>query len=182
MVSAAECPPQFEDCLTVKGKRINCPDGALCSDGFPKNLGIACIKSMVDFPNPVISSVHGEQRDGYRHNGIDIAVPTGTVLNATKDGVVADIEGSLPIGDRTTLNGNFIEVNHDDGTVGVYLHLMEVYVKVGEAVDAGFAIGKTNDTGRSRGPHVHYTEYKNKSKKRSIEHTNDPAKVHGNCS
>ena len=177
-VLADDCPPKYEDCIVVKGKKVDCKDGALCDDGFPQNLGADCFKSLVAVPNPRVSSPYGEERPNGPHQGIDIAVPTGTPVFALKDGIVDEIEGSLLVGDRTTDNGNFVRVNHDDGTQGVYIHLEKVLVKNGWGIDAGVQIATSNDTGMSDGPHLHYTEYKTKKRSKG---TNDPALVHNKC-
>ena len=58
-----------------------------------------------------------------------------------------------------TGNGNFVRISYDDGTEGVYLHLLSVYVGTGDGVAAGEQIGTSNDTGDSQGPHLHYTQY-----------------------
>lgn len=110
-------------------------------------------------PNAYISSPYGVPRGNRIHNGVDIAVPTGTPVYAAKDGVVSEVVGIYPEGDRSTLNGNFVRINYDDGTAGAYLHLQKTTVKEGWSVDAGDKIGTSNDTGSGFGPHLHYTQY-----------------------
>lgn len=47
---------------------------------------------------------------------------------------------------------------------------------VGWGVDAGDEIGESNNTGNSRGAHLHYTQYRGQTRGR--DKTVDPAEVH----
>lgn len=98
-------------------------------------------------------------------------------MYAAKEGVVQDVVDGYAVGDRSTLNGNYVRVHYDDGTVGVYLHLKSAAVREGDSVDAGDLLGESNDTGRSSGPHLHYTQFDDLSR----SGTQDPALVHSNC-
>lgn len=103
-----------------------------------------------------ISSVFGSQRilNGVRkspHNGIDIAVPTGTPVKAMSEGKV------LLSADNFYYAGNFIIIDHGLGLNSMYLHLSESLVKEGQFVKRGEVIGKVGTTGRSTGPHLHWS-------------------------
>ena len=53
--------------------------------------------------------------------------------------------------------GNFVRILHDDGTMGVYLHLMKgsVSVREGQRVETGSLLARSGNTGNSTGPHRH---------------------------
>ena len=74
-------------------------------------------------------------------------------------------------------NGNFVRINYDDGTQGVYLHMQhrERVVFADDRVGAGDLIGYSNDTGRSEGPHLHYTHYNRSGQ------AEDPTLIHAQC-
>ena len=60
-------------------------------------------------------------------------------------------------------SGNYVRILHDDGTMGVYLHLMRgsVAVREGQRVEAGMQIGRSGNTGNSTGPHLHFVVQRN---------------------
>lgn len=93
---------------------------------------------------------------------IDIAMPEGTPIVAARSGMVVKIENSQS-GRGTNPSGNFVRILHDDGTMGVYLHLMRgsVAVREGVRVEAGAKIGRSGNTGNSTGPHLHFVVQRN---------------------
>lgn len=93
-------------------------------------------------------------RWGSVHEGIDLATPIGTAVNAADGGVVtwAGARGSY---------GNLVIIDHGAGFVSYYGHLSKIYVKVGAKVYKGQKIAASGNTGRSTGPHVHFEIRKN---------------------
>lgn len=82
------------------------------------------------------------------HRGIDLAAPTGTPIKAAKSGkvVVADTHYSW---------GNYVVIQHEDGTTMLYAHQESFVVNVGQQVSQGSVIGFVGSTGNSTGPHLH---------------------------
>ena len=76
-------------------------------------------------------------------------------------------------------NGNLVRINYDDGTQGVYLHLQHdsAVVEAGDRVFAGDHIANVNNTGRSGGNHLHYTEWTDRTR----QEYGYPRVIHGNC-
>ncbi|KAA8557022.1 M23 family metallopeptidase [Pseudomonas marginalis] len=95
--------------------------------------------------------------DAKSRYAMDIAMPEGTPIIAARSGVVVKIENSQ-IGRGNDASGNFVRVQHDDGTQGVYLHLKQgsVSVRPGQRVAVGSALGLSGNTGNSSGPHLHF--------------------------
>ncbi|MBA1275001.1 peptidoglycan DD-metalloendopeptidase family protein [Stutzerimonas azotifigens] len=93
---------------------------------------------------------------------MDIAMPVGTPIVAARGGMVVKIENSQS-GRGTNPAGNFVRIIHDDGTMGVYLHLMKGSVKVreGQRVEVGTALARSGNTGNSTGPHLHFVVQRN---------------------
>ncbi len=91
---------------------------------------------------------------GYEvHEGIDFVGDYGDIIAATGDGIVtlAGPKGGY---------GNTVTIDHDYGYETLYAHMSEVNVKVGDTVKRGQIIGYIGSTGRSSGPHLHYSIYK----------------------
>lgn len=83
------------------------------------------------------------------HNGIDLKANYEDV-HAVLDGIITEAGWDSKGG------GNFIKIKHFNRFETSYLHLSEIYCKVGEKVRAGFIIGKSGNTGNSTGPHLHF--------------------------
>jgi murein DD-endopeptidase MepM/ murein hydrolase activator NlpD len=56
--------------------------------------------------------------------------------------------------------GNRVLLDHGNGFTTMYAHLAQIYVKVGQTVNRGDAIGKMGSTGRSTGIHLHFEIHK----------------------
>lgn len=90
-----------------------------------------------------------EQRGNREHAGIDIAVPENTPLIAPVSGVIVSAQTDSGY-------GNFIDLRTPDGKILRFGHLNSMGVKEGQQVIAGQVIGKSGNTGRSTGPHLHF--------------------------
>jgi murein DD-endopeptidase MepM/ murein hydrolase activator NlpD len=96
---------------------------------------------------PVVSGFG--PRWGSFHEGIDIAVPTGTQIRAAASGSVsiAGAEGGY---------GNYTCIDHGGGLSTCYAHQEQILVSVGQDVSQGQIIGISDCTGHCLGPHVHF--------------------------
>ncbi|MGH3468510.1 MAG: M23 family metallopeptidase, partial [Thermocrispum sp.] len=88
-------------------------------------------------------------RWGTTHYGLDIANSIGTPIVAAADGTV--IEAGPASG-----FGNWVRIQHDDGTVTVYGHMYTYSVAEGQRVKAGEQIAEIGNAGQSTGPHLHF--------------------------
>lgn len=116
---------------------------------------IDCFKSVVANGNYALSS--GKDY-GWRtlngqpdfHGGVDISAPEGTAILNAKDGRV--IEAGYD-----SNNGNFVRIDHSDGTQTVYLHMQHAAsVSVNQIVVSGRRLGYVGNTGHSFGAHLHF--------------------------
>lgn len=111
--------------------------------------------------NKITTPLHGRitSRYGYRtnpisgkyglHTGVDIAADEGTGIVAAYNGVVKD----TGYGEK---KGNFVLMEHSDGTQTLYCHCSEVLVAEGSVIRAGELIALVGNTGWSTGPHLHF--------------------------
>jgi murein DD-endopeptidase MepM/ murein hydrolase activator NlpD len=116
-------------------------------------------------PVPPGTKVWPSSRYGYRtdpftgrrqfHNGIDYAGRLGDDIIVTADGVVKAVGKDRRL-------GYFVTVNHGNTFRTVYGHLRSrPPVTKGQQVKRGDVIGKIGNTGRSTGPHLHYSVIRN---------------------
>lgn len=84
------------------------------------------------------------------HNGIDLSASYENVYSVL-DGVITEAGWDNGGG------GNYIKVRHSNRFETAYLHLSQIYYKVGEIVKAGYIIGKSGNSGNSTGPHLHFS-------------------------
>ena len=88
----------------------------------------------------------------YTHKGIDFAVPSGTDIASPVSGKVIEVgnEG------RNKGYGKFIKVEAEDGKILVFGHLSKQFAKKDQEIVKGEVIGRSGNTGRSTGAHLHF--------------------------
>ncbi len=84
------------------------------------------------------------------HKGIDVATRLGAKVVAPADGIVADVGYHADM-------GNEVRIDHGHGISTFYGHLSRTAVVAGVSVKRGAVIGYVGSTGRSTGPHLHYS-------------------------
>ena len=103
---------------------------------------------IVPVKNYTISSPFGT-RGGEFHRGLDLAAPQGEPIYASKAGTVVKAEFHPSW-------GNYVAIEHEDGTTALYAHQQEYQVKVGDKVEQNQIIGYVGSTGNSTGSHLHF--------------------------
>jgi len=95
------------------------------------------------------------QRYSWYHRAIDIANKDSPAIVAAAPGRVAAVIYSR-VG-----YGNHVVIDHGNGYQTLYAHFAKIYVKKGQSVSVGQAIGQMGSTGRSTGIHLHFEIIKN---------------------
>ncbi len=108
-----------------------------------------------------ITSRYGWRRDPFTrrrsfHNGIDLAVYRGCPIYAA-------LAGTVRATGYSKIYGNYVIIRHHSGYQTLYGHMNTILTRRGRYVTANTKIGTVGSTGRSTGPHVHFTVYKNGS-------------------
>ncbi len=101
----------------------------------------------VDDPSYVTRGRALDGPDG-PHEGVDIAVATGSIVRAAGGGTVSEA-GSDP------QFGLFVIIQHPGEYQTLYGHLSRLVVEKGQQVEPGEVIGLAGNTGRSSAPHLH---------------------------
>lgn len=104
------------------------------------------------------------------HNGVDLKANFENVFSVL-DGIVTEAGWDVKGG------GNYMKIKHSNSFVTSYLHLSEIYYKVGEYVKAGFIIAKSGNSGNSTGPHLHFSVRENGNYINPIRFLNDLIKA-----
>jgi murein DD-endopeptidase MepM/ murein hydrolase activator NlpD len=92
----------------------------------------------------------GPKPNGQQNDGINLAVPEGTPVKSTEDGVVAYA------GNELKGYGNLVLIRHANGYVSAYAHASELMVKRGDTVKRGQVIAKSGQTGNVTSPQLHF--------------------------
>uniref|UniRef100_UPI00404802A6 M23 family metallopeptidase n=1 Tax=Aliarcobacter sp. TaxID=2321116 RepID=UPI00404802A6 len=105
--------------------------------------------------NSKITSAFGTKRV---YNGQLKSYHGGTDFKAKNDTpIIASNSGIVRISDNRFYAGNSIIIDHGQGVYSCYFHLNSMNFKVGDFVKKGEVIGLSGNTGRSTGPHLHFT-------------------------
>jgi LysM repeat protein len=134
--------------VTVPGGEVPVPVGStpaprkITGAGGPEYTGY--------YINPLPGSRRTQGLHGY--NGVDLGAPVGTPILASASGtVLLSRSGGWNGG-----YGNYIVIEHGNGTQTLYAHNSQNIVYAGQRVVAGQVVGYVGSTGRSTGAHVHF--------------------------
>lgn len=130
---------------------------SLANSGAPVGSASGAAGSGLLNPVPAgkINENFGQDRGDHKHEGVDIAAPAGTPIQAAMGGRVISVKGK---GDNNAA-GNRVSIQGDDGRFYSYFHMSDQdfgKVAVGQKVAAGDVIGLVGNTGRSKGNHLHF--------------------------
>ncbi|PJC21977.1 MAG: hypothetical protein CO060_01685 [Candidatus Yonathbacteria bacterium CG_4_9_14_0_2_um_filter_43_16] len=108
------------------------------------------------YSHPIPDGHKTQGTHGY--NGVDYGAPIGTPVYAAAEGTVIVSRFKTGSCGRTCFGGygNYIVIEHPNGTQTLYGHLSAVYTSVGGRVKKGQWIGEVGNTGRSTGAHLHF--------------------------
>lgn len=144
-----------EDFVVTRVKECNCPERAIFGDPdtseyiLPYRAGSSymCTQS---YCTP--GGSHMEQL----HYDFDMQV--GDIVIAARAGVMRRVIDYYP---DDGYEFNYVNIEHDDGTVAFYAHLMQnsVIINVGQSVRQGQYFAKSSRSGSPWFPHLHFGVY-----------------------
>lgn len=131
------------------GVKLFIPDGNLFSqsvavEGIPRGIFIDPLSS------PDCGGYLYQRGFTSYHDGVDLSKWDGCTIQAMANGRVY-------YAGWENLSGLTVKIDHGGGIHTYYYHLRDIYVKAGDRVQQGNAIGYMGTTGNSTGTHLHFT-------------------------
>ncbi|MDP3646243.1 MAG: M23 family metallopeptidase [bacterium] len=147
----------IEDAVLAAGVEILIPDGevptptpAAKSRTLSYTTPVGTLSQIGYYLRPIAGGIRSQGIHGY--NGVDFAAPTGTPIFASAEGetIVAKVTG------WNGGYGQYVVVQHANGSQTLYAHASSVIVSVGQHVQQGQVIAYVGRTGKVTGSHVHF--------------------------
>jgi murein DD-endopeptidase MepM/ murein hydrolase activator NlpD len=135
-----------EEVQTLKSFRDNVTDTRFWTEQFLEPVS-GCMVSPYG-----VQRYRNHKPTGDFHGGVDLRSPEGTPVKAASDGVVR-------IAQHITVLGNAVGLDHGQGVETLYMHMSRLAVEPGTHVKQGEVVGYVGTTGRSSGPHLHWSVY-----------------------
>jgi len=129
--------------------------GTTIIQGSPSNYGYI-------FPVAGLSlaNINNKSYPSYRgHTGVDVNINVvGKSVVAVKSGTVVTSKALRNGNGSYRSYGEYVVINHHDGTMTLYAHMLSGSRKVveGQSVSQGQVLGTVGSTGNSSGPHLHF--------------------------
>ena len=116
-------------------------------------------------PFPPGKTYHLSQTYCYRHSthsnemAYDFDIPLGGLIVAARAGEVIAVSDDRA-NDSPWPDANYMKIRHADGTIAIYIHLMQSSVRfaVGDTVDQGQVIAQSSMSGTIL-PHLHFVVF-----------------------
>lgn len=145
----------IENSILAIGDTLIVPEGEIIEPVVKKAPAKITTKTKNITPNgyfvrPLVGGVRTQGVHG--RNGVDIAAPIGTSVRASAQGTVI----LAKLGAWNGGYGNYVVIQHPNGTQTLYAHLSAIYVNQGQIVDQAAIVGAVGNSGRSTGPHLHF--------------------------
>jgi hypothetical protein len=90
------------------------------------------------------------------HDGVDIRAPHGSVLLCPFDNARVYRVHRQGIDPDHAYGTHVRVINDAHNEAGIFAHMSEISVRVGDVLQAGQVVGLSGNTGNSDGPHLHY--------------------------
>ncbi|RAP26296.1 hypothetical protein DID78_06860 [Candidatus Marinamargulisbacteria bacterium SCGC AG-343-D04] len=147
--------------LTKKAKKISKNKKAYRKEGRVIEKGFSAFTYKKRFTGPFLKPSVGRISSRFAkerlynngrvssHAGVDISNKIGTPVISPENGVVV-------MGQRLTVHGNTIMLDHGMGVISIFCHLHTMSVREGDVVAKGDMIGTIGRTGVVSGAHLHW--------------------------
>jgi murein DD-endopeptidase MepM/ murein hydrolase activator NlpD len=112
----------------------------------------------IRFPPP-FKNIHITSGAGCRKHPVtgQLLFHSGIDLRADHEPVYVVMDGVVEAVGDDDRSGKWVKMQHADRIRSSYAHLSRLYVTKGDKVSAGDVLGISGNTGRSTGPHLHFS-------------------------
>ncbi len=141
-------PRDVEERIRRESKRVE----AIFATVAPRRIWQG--RFVVPVPAPANSSfgrrsiLNGKPRSP--HAGTDFSAEAGTPVHAPNAGIVV-------LADDLYYSGITVIIDHGQGLYSYFAHMSSLAVHEGDRLETGTVVGRVGSTGRSTGPHLHWT-------------------------
>jgi len=104
-------------------------------------------RGIISMPFGAVQNINGKRHSP--HNGVDFANDPWTKVRAANAGQVV-------LARELKAHGNTVIIDHGNGVLTMYLHLVKIAVKKNDIVWKGRVIGYMGSTGVATGTHLHF--------------------------
>ncbi|MES2006566.1 MAG: peptidoglycan DD-metalloendopeptidase family protein [Patescibacteria group bacterium] len=149
----------LESSKLAVGDIVIIPDGQVLAQPSVVKSSVARTSALHGAGGPRIDSYYTWPVNGgvltqglHGYDAVDIGASVGTGILASAPGVVIVARASGWNGGY----GEYVVIQHDNGTQTLYAHMSAVLVSVGDIVTMNQSIGRIGQTGKATGPHLHF--------------------------
>lgn len=131
------------------GEIVNAPVSSKVTVKKPKNISSG--SSSGYYIKPVVG-IKTQGLHGKYSTAVDIGAPVGSTIKASASGKVIVAK----VGGWNGGYGNYVVIQHANGTQTLYAHMSTVSVSSGSYINQGEKVGAVGMTGRTTGAHLHF--------------------------
>jgi hypothetical protein len=138
---------------------------------LPFDYGFQPATGLLNIDDPFVNARHPE----WQAYAFDLVAPYLALLRAARGGEVVDVVESDPYNVADAPEGwpgigNYVWIQHEDGTIGIYFHIahQQALVAVGQKLRRGDPVALCGETGNASEPHVHFEVINPDQSKRRI--------------
>jgi len=142
-------PPEEQERIKREQELVAAVLGTVTPDWLAEGAFVSPLEGFEPLPNFGQRRIYNEAVSSV-HAGVDIGAPSGTPVRAPNG-------GRIVLASHLYFSGWTVIIDHGRGVFTYVCHFSEVLVKRGEAVRKGDVIARVGSTGRSTGPHLHWS-------------------------
>ncbi|MCX6565811.1 MAG: M23 family metallopeptidase [Candidatus Aminicenantes bacterium] len=145
----AKAPPEEAERIKREAALVASVLGAVSPEWLGEGPFVSPLPEGEPFPNFGQRRLYNNEVAS-THMGVDISAPEGTPVRA-------DNAGRVVLASDLYYSGMTIIIDHGLGVFTFYGHFSKILVKRGDLVKKGDLIAEVGHTGRSTGPHLHWS-------------------------